>query len=117
MTPKRVQGFLFGGSLLLVAMVLLFSGFLNIGSFRNNYALSLIGSYTVSGGEVRRKLEYSLKYGKSLENFAHIEDLLRQIPRDTPAIEAVSVLLPDGRIIHDLNGPVTGHRLPDTLRA
>ena len=117
MTPKRVQGFLFGGSLLLVAMVLLFSGFLNIGSFRNNYVVSLIGSYTVSGGEVRRQLEYSLKYGKSLENFAHIEDLLRQVPRDTPAIEAVSVLLPDGRIIHDLNGPVTGHRLPDTLRA
>lgn len=61
MTPRKVQAFLFAGSCLLVTLVLLFSGILNIGSFRKNYVESLVGSYTVAGGEARRQIEYALK--------------------------------------------------------
>lgn len=115
MAPRRVQGWLFAGSLLLVTLVLLFSAYLNIGSFRSNYVKSLIGSYSVAGGEARRQIEYALLYGKSLENFANIEEILALIPEDTPAIRAVSIILPDGRIVFDLQGPVSARQLPNAL--
>ena len=116
MTPRRVLGTLYVSSLLLVGVVLVFSGILNLGSFRKNYVESLVGSYTVAGGEARRQIEYSLKYGKVLGNFANMESILREVPKDTQAIEAVQVVLPDGRIAYDLNGAVEDARLPDSLK-
>lgn len=116
MNTARIKGHLFGGGMALVTIVLLFSGFLNIESFRTTYLTSLIGSYSVSGGEVRRQIEYAVKYGKSLENFAHITALLSQIPRDTPAIENVRIMRPDGQVLYDLQGPVSGVWAPDPLR-
>ena len=116
MNATRTKGYLFGGGMSLVTIVLLFSGFLNIESFRKTYLTSLIGSYSVSGGEARRQIEYAIKYGKSLDNFAHIATLLGQIPRDTPAIEHVRVMRPDGQILYDLQGPVSGSWAADSLR-
>lgn len=112
----RVQRFLLAGSLALVAVVLLVSAFLNISAFRNNYAGSLVGSYSVVGGEAQRQIEYALRYGKSFENFANIEDILRQIPKIAPGVQAVNVALPDGRIIYNLDGAVAGQFLANTLR-
>lgn len=116
MTPRRVRGVLFGSSLLLVGIVLVFSGILNMGSFRKSYVASLVGSYTVSGFEARRQIEYSLRYGKVLDNFANMENILREVPRDTQAIEAVAVVMPDGRMVYDLAGAVAHRRLPDSLK-
>ena len=55
MNATRTKGYLFGGGMSLVTIVLLFSGFLNIESFRKTYLTSIIGSYSVSGGEARRQ--------------------------------------------------------------
>lgn len=116
MSFGRVQRFLLAGSLALVVVVLLFSAFLNISAFRNNYASSLVGSYSVVGGEARRQIEYALRYGKSLDNFANIETILRQIPAIVPGVVAVNVALPDGRILYDLDGAVPERHLPNALR-
>lgn len=116
MSLGRAQRPLLLGALALVAVVLLFSAFLNISAFRNNYASSLLGSYSVVGGEARRQIEYALRYGKSLDNFAHIETILRQIPAIAPGVQAVDVALPDGRVLYNLDGAVSDRHLPDALR-
>jgi predicted MFS family arabinose efflux permease len=116
MSLGRVQRFLLAGSLVLVLVVLLFSAFLNISAFRNNYASSLLSSYSVVGGEARRQIEYATRYGKSLDNFANIETILRQIPAIVPRVQAVNVVMPDGRILYDLDGAVPERQLPDALR-
>jgi predicted MFS family arabinose efflux permease len=110
-------GLLFAGSTLLVAVVLLFSGILNMGSFRKSYVESLVGSYTVAGAEARNRIEYALRYGKDLANFANIQDILAGIKEDSPAIEAVAIILPDGRVAYDLDGPAQDRRLPDALKS
>lgn len=77
---------------------------------------SLVGSYTVAGGECRRKIEYAVKYGKPLENFYGIKELLSEVKKDAADIEAVRIVLPDGKVIYDLNGKATGTLSPKMLR-
>lgn len=99
----------------LIAVVLAFSGLLNMFSFRKNYVDSLASSYTVSGGECRRKIEYAIKYGKLLHNFFGIKNLLAEIPADSPEIKTVEISMPGGRVLYDLDGPVAERVLPAKL--
>ncbi|MCK6684032.1 MAG: hypothetical protein L6R30_16645, partial [Thermoanaerobaculia bacterium] len=117
MTRKSIQVSIAIIASLLVVIVLLFTGVLNIGSFRKNYVDSLVASYSVAGGEARRKIEYAVKFHKPLENFAGMAEILAGIRTDTPAIQAVNVVLPDGTILYDLGGRAKDQKLPDRLKA
>lgn len=117
MTRKSIQFSIAIIASLLVVIVLLFTGVLNIGSFRKNYVDSLVASYSVAGGEARRKIEYAVKFHKPLENFAGMAEILAGIRTDTPAIQAVNVVLPDGTILYDLGGRAKDQKLPDRLKA
>lgn len=99
----------------LMLVVLGVTGVLNISSFRQNYTQSLISSYGVLGGETVKKIEYAVKYGKPLESFFGIEELLEQVRSDSGSIEQVYVVLPDGRAIYDIGGAVSGRMVASEL--
>ena len=91
-------------SILLILVVIGFTGGLNIASFKKNFTESLVNTYAVSGGETVRKIEYAVKYGKPLTNFYGIEDLLAKKHQDHPDLTEVQIVLPDGKIQYTQNG-------------
>lgn len=91
-------------SILLILIVIGFTGGLNIASFKKNYTDSLVNTYAVSGGETVRKIEYAVKYGKPLSNFYGIDELLSKKHRDHPDLAEVQIVLPDGTILYTKEG-------------
>lgn len=101
----------------LIIMVLGFNGGLSISSFKKNYLNSLVSEYTVAGGEVRKKIEYAVKYGKPLDNFYGIQEILEEVKTDTPDLEDVRVIWPNGRIIYSLSGVKNNQHFSKELAA
>ncbi|MEX2416260.1 MAG: hypothetical protein WD424_08945 [Paenibacillaceae bacterium] len=91
-------------SIMLILIVIGFTGGLNIASFKKNYTDSLVNTYAVSGGETVRKIEYAVKYGKPLSNFYGIDELLSKKHRDHPVLTEVQIVLPDGTILYTKEG-------------
>lgn len=97
----------------LLIIVLGVTGALNIMSFQQNYTNSLISSYAVVGSETVRKIEYAVKYGKPLDSFYGVEDLLDDTLENTAEIEQVQVILNNGIVIYDQEGSVTDRAIPE----
>lgn len=115
MKESRTRLILTVSVLLLLVIVLGFTGALNISSYRANYTDSLAASYAVAGGNTVRNVEYAVKYGKPLDSFYGMEKLLAEIKDYSPNIENVRVSLVDGRITYDLNGRVSDESIPPEL--
>lgn len=115
MQSHKIRVYLVGLSALLVVLVLLFTGFLNAGSFQKNYVDSLVASNSVAGAEARRKIEYAVRFHKPLQNFAGMSEILAGVKKETPAIAEVYLVLPDGSIANDVRGPVRNVKLPAPL--
>jgi predicted MFS family arabinose efflux permease len=113
MKPTRNLSLIF--SLIAVPTILLvlgFGGALSISSFKKHYTESLVAGYAVAGGEGIRSIENGVNEGETLELFFGVTELLASVQKDSPGIDDVRVILPDGRIIDDLRGAVDGAVLP-----
>ncbi len=95
-------------SLFVLVIVLVFNTWLTMTALKKNYVTSLVGSYSVAGGECRRKIEYAVRYGKPLENFYGMKELLQEVNHDATDLTDVRVVLPDGKILYDLKGKTEG---------
>lgn len=108
---KKIQIVTTTASLAILIIVLAFNAWLNMTALKKNYVTSLVSSYTVAGGECRRKIEYAVRYGKPLENFYGMKELLQELKKDVPELDDVRVVLPDGKVLYDLTGH-TDNQLP-----
>ncbi len=108
---------LLGTVMMLLILVLGFTGALNISSFRTSYTDSLVASYAVAGSDGVRNIEYALKYGKPLENFNDMEKILTDIKSISPGIESVLVVSPEGQVLYNHQGKVDSEYLsPEILK-
>ncbi len=117
MNSSKVKIMFVVSSILLITVVLSFTGGLNIASFKQNYTNSLVSSYAVTSGETVRKIEYAVKYGKPLTNFYGIEDLLQRSITHSNDLEKIQVVLTDGSVIYDQTGPVLQTKLESKMQA
>ncbi|MTI81656.1 MAG: MFS transporter [Firmicutes bacterium] len=113
---KRVNILFLLSAILLIVIVLGFTGGINIASFHKNYSNSLISSYAVSGKETVRKIEYAVKYGKPLDVFYGMEDLLAEKFNESSDLGEVQVVLPNGKIIYDHSGSVEDKQISSEIR-
>jgi predicted MFS family arabinose efflux permease len=102
-------------ALLFIGAVLGFTAWLNVLSFQQNYTDSLVRSYALAGKGIAGKIEYALKYGKPFDNFYGMRDWLAEVNQCLPAVVNVLAVLPDGKIVADLHGPVAGRRMDREL--
>ncbi|WP_346355610.1 MFS transporter [Azotosporobacter soli] len=104
-------------AVLITVVVLGFSGWLNILSFKKNHVDSLVAGYAVAGGETRREIEYALRYGKPVTNFYGMQELLGKTAAYAPGLENIRLALPDGRVLYGMQVEDTGLRLPPAVVA
>ena len=100
----------------LLIIIMSFTGFLNYMTFADNFNNSLVNTYAVAGNELVRKIEYSLHYGKPIDNYYGMNDTLQELKDVIPELNQVNIVSPDGDILYDLNGFVRDSRLPDELQ-
>lgn len=112
---RRVRIFFISSSMFLIIIVLGFSGGLNITSFQKVYTDSLISSYRVVGAETVRKVEYAIKYGKPLDDFYGMKKYLEETKENSPQIQEVMIVLPDGKIAYRLNESNHEEKLSDEI--
>ena len=99
----------------LLTMIMSFTGFVNYISFSSNYNHSLVNNYAVAGSEFVRKIEFALGYGKPIENYYGMHDILNQLKDFIPQLEQVDIVSPQGDILYDLSGFVRDKHLPDEI--
>ncbi len=102
-------------AVLLTLVVLGFSGWLNLLSFKKNHAASLVAGYAVVGGETRREIEYAVRYGKPIGNFYGMQELLKKTAAYSPELENVRLVLPEGRVLDALERQEEGSILPPAI--
>jgi predicted MFS family arabinose efflux permease len=124
---------LFAGGIVLLILALGFNALLTYGSLEKLYIESIVASYQVVGKDLQRKLEQSLRFGKSIQRFIGMNNLLEETKkRLTARLETrdpegaasraepersvdgvtVSVALPDATILYSADEPLVGTTVP-----
>ena len=93
-------------AILIVALVL--NSVLSLASFEKLYVASLVSTYEITGKNLKRKIEKSLRFGKPLTKFTGMERLLAEVRETNPNISAVSIATPDRRVCYHTEQKKTG---------
>ncbi len=113
---NRIKISLIASFTVLVLVVLGFTGTLNILSFKKQFTESLVNGYEVVAGESVRKIEYSVKYGKPINNFYGIEALLQQNMQFSEDITNIQIIATNGDLIYNKDGRVEGKSIDAEYR-
>lgn len=98
MVLKKIQCLLL--SLLLLVLALAFTAALNASSLKRVYTRLVTAEFHVVGIDTQRKVEKAVQFGKILEKFLGLEQLLTDMKARLPRPSEALVLLPDGRPIY-----------------
>ena len=137
MPRMRAAGMrLFAGGFALLILALGFNALLSYGSLEKLYVASIVSSYQVVGKDLQRKIEQSLRFGKSIQKFIGMNNLLEETRNRLSArIEAqdaslpglrdhrgaarrriaVSVALPDATILYSADEDLVGTSIPQKV--
>jgi predicted MFS family arabinose efflux permease len=127
------------GAIFLLCLALGFNALLTINKLESLYVNAVVSKYAISAKDLQRKLEKSLRFGKSIQKFVGMEEILaetqanlnREIFQDSAGfIEAqkiadalgadhtsVSVADPEGHILYSTDSPLVGTVLPTKAMA
>ena len=90
-------------TLAILVATLLLNSVLSLASFEKIYVASLVSMYEVAGRNLKRKIEQSLRFGKPLDKFRGMEQLLEDVREKNPGITLVGVGAPDGKILYHID--------------
>ncbi|UKJ77134.1 MFS transporter [Azospirillum brasilense] len=103
-------------SVVLVGVTLAFSLSINLGSFRQNHAGTLMAAFAVVGGKTVENVQDALGYGKPLDDFYGLEAILDQLAANLPWARGIGVAVTDGRIVATARGRPVEPMAEATLR-
>ena len=91
---------------------LLLNSFLSLASFEKIYVDSLISTTEIAGASLKVKIEQALKYGKPLERFQNMDNLLEKLIEDDSELLSVGIILPGGEILYHTDRQMIGKAQP-----
>lgn len=120
-------------AIVLLMLALGFNAMLSLNSLERLYVESMASQYSAIGKDLQRNLEKSLKFGKSLEKFIGIENVLADAKQhilhsmseefgaesfftSISGDISVSIALPDGKILYSTNQELVNSVLPEEAR-
>jgi len=87
-------------SLLLLTVALTFTAALNAASLKRVYTRVLTAEFNVVGVDTQMKIEKAVRFGKLLEKFIGLNQLLTSMQSRLPGLRDAMVVLPDGTPIY-----------------
>ncbi|MGM0380188.1 MAG: MFS transporter [Bacillota bacterium] len=112
MNNKKLRYILIISAIFTIVLSLAFTGWLNITSFIQNYRESLIRGYTIEAQETVKKIEYGVEYGKSLNRFHGMDELLNDIGKNNKDISIVNL---NGNMIYHTNEEKQGKKVNEKI--
>ena len=113
---NRTRLMVIAGAICFLFAALGFSGALNLASFKKNYLESLAAGYQVGAISTKRMIEYSVRYGKPLDKFNGMSEILTDLKNGMEWLDQVRVISTGGKVLYDANGPRQEEWLPQKLR-
>jgi len=101
---KRARSKIVVLAAILLAVTMAFAGMLNYMTFMDNYRQSQVQSFAVAGKGTVGKIEAALRYGKPLENFYGMTEILQEINKVIPGVAEVNIIATDGQILYSTGG-------------
>jgi len=95
---KKIKINLLWTSITLIFAVLALTGWMNINTFEQKYSESKFSSIILKGQKVTNKIEYSIRYGKEIENYFGMNELLIDWVEEQEIVENARIILPDQKI-------------------
>ncbi|MFH0996509.1 MAG: hypothetical protein V1844_13590 [Pseudomonadota bacterium] len=111
----KFQTKIFLVTLIILVSTLALNSVLSIASFEKIYVASLISIYEVSGKNLKRKIETSLRLGKPMDKFEGMERLLSEVMVKNSEITDVGVGNIDGEILYHSDPQKIGTRFNPPL--
>ncbi|SMD06267.1 hypothetical protein SAMN02746065_12711 [Desulfocicer vacuolatum DSM 3385] len=87
---------------------LLLNSFLSIASFEKIYVKSLISTTEIAGSNLKVKIEQSLRFGKPLDRFTNMDNLIEKLLEDDNELLSAGIILADGKILYHSNKHLIG---------
>lgn len=106
-----------GVFILLISLA--FTTLLIILTLESRYTASLLGRYVVQLGELERRIEVSLRFGKNLAQFHGLNEMLDTALANMAGLEGrnrIDVLLPNGVIRYSTDAGVEGRLIEPSVR-
>lgn len=121
-------------AIFLLVLALGFNAVLSLSSLERLYVESIVSKYSVIGKDLKRNVEKALTFGKRIEKFIRMEDLLTETKRNLlrrvetredetlPQVMVsetevdVSISVPEGNILYSTNPSMVGQLLPSPAR-
>jgi len=114
-TALRIK--ILGIAVLLLILSQAFNASLSISSFETLYRNLLISSYQVIARDLQRNVKTAIRFGKPLEKFIGMNQLMEEVRHTIPDLYNVSVSLPDGKVLYSLRKELEGTSMPEDLPA
>lgn len=92
---------IFLATLSILITTLLLNSVMSIFSFEQNYVSSLISTYEVAGGALKRKIEQSLKLGKPLDKFQGMDRLFENMAEQNPHVSMIRIEGENGKVLYE----------------
>jgi len=102
-------------TLVILILTLVLNSVLSLASFEKIYVTSLISIYEVSGKNLKRKIETSLRLGKPVDKFEGMDRLLSEVMAKNPEITDMGVGNVNGEILYHSNPHKIGTRFDPSL--
>lgn len=96
----KFQTKIFLSTLIILISTLILNSVLSISSFENIYVKSLISTFETGGKNLKRKIEQSLKFGKPLDKYQGMDQLLQDFMINNNHIEFTSIVNQNKEILH-----------------
>lgn len=100
-------------TLAILVLSMAFNGGLSISSLEKLSLNSLIARYQVVANAFRSQVAQSIRYGKPLERFVGITQLMEDVRGDLPDLSNILVASPGGQVLYSLDEAQAGQRWPD----
>lgn len=103
-------------SMVLIVLILGLNGWLTMVSLKKSYGDSVAANYAVAGAEARRVIEYAVRYGKPLENFYGMGEILENTQSFAKDVDDVRILDKEGAVLYSLQPDAKGRELSGKLK-
>ena len=112
---QKLQFMTLFACLILLIVALIFNAWLSTTALKKAYINTLVAGYSIAGSEPGLEIEYALKYGKRLNQFYGISEIMDKIIKNAPSLENVRIINSQGGILYDLQGKVADEQQHPTL--
>jgi predicted MFS family arabinose efflux permease len=114
-SSRKMQSLTLASCLALLVFALSFNAWLSTKSLERSYLNSLVAGYSIAASEPVIEIEYALKYGKLLNQFYGISEIMGKISKNAPSLENVRIVSDQGNVLYDLQGDVLDNKMVPLL--